>query len=94
MLSIIVWVTLGAFVGWIASLLLKTDDDDPSTAANLGASIVGAVVGGGLASLVGHGASRIEDSLRFQSVLFSGVGAMVFLLGANLLRYRRHHPAP
>lgn len=90
MLNVIVWLTLGAFVGWIASLLLKTDEADQSPTANLGASVAGALVGGCVGSLMGP---QLEGDLSFQSVLFSGGGAMLGLLVANFLLYRAHHHA-
>jgi uncharacterized membrane protein YeaQ/YmgE (transglycosylase-associated protein family) len=89
MVAIVVWVTLGAFVGWIASLLLKSDGAPGSTSANVIASIVGSVMGGFLARLASHGGGRIEDALTFQGVIFAGVGAAVMLLGVNLLAARR-----
>ncbi len=93
MMSLIVWVVLGVTVGGIASLLLKTDGADQSPAANVGASLIGAVIGGALASIVGYNTGvRIEQELSFQTVLFSGVGAMLGLFAANFLWYRGHHP--
>lgn len=89
MLGFIVWFTLGAFVGWIASLLLKTEDADRSTSINVAASIVGAVLGGLLARGLGYSGSRIEEVLSFQGVLFSGVGAAIVLVAANLVPLRR-----
>ncbi|MDB4932707.1 MAG: transglycosylase associated family protein [Myxococcaceae bacterium] len=89
MVATIVWVTLGAFVGWIASLLLDTDGAENNMPANIAVSIVGSVIGGFVARLAGPGGARIEDALTFQGVLFSGVGAAVMLLCVNLLAARR-----
>ena len=89
MVGVVVWVTLGVFVGWMASLLLKTDEADRSTVANILASVVGAVMGGFVARLLGYSGARIEQVLTFQSVLFSGVGAAILLLAVNFLAARR-----
>ena len=89
MVGIVVWVTLGVFVGWMASLLLKTDEADRSTFANILASVVGAVIGGFVARLLGYSGARIEQVLTFQSILFSGVGAAILLLAVNFLAVRR-----
>lgn len=93
MVAIIVWVTLGAFIGWIASLLLKTEQADRSTAVNVGASVVGAVLGGLVSRLMGYGGARIEQVLTFEGVLFTGLGAALLLILANVLAIGREaHP--
>lgn len=91
MLSIIVWVTFGALVGWIASLLLKTDEVDQNVPANLAASVIGAVIGGALASIFGFGGLHLTGGPPGQTVLFAGIGAMAALLAANFAHYRSHH---
>lgn len=91
MLSIIVWVTFGALVGWVASLLLKTDEVDQSVPANLGASIIGAVIGGALASIVNYSAAHATEGPSGQTLLFAGLGAMAALFITNFFHYRNHH---
>lgn len=89
MVGIIVWLTLGAFVGSIASLLLKTEEADRSTLANVAGSIVGAVIGGTVARLMGYSGAHLEQVLSFQGVLFAGVGAAIMLVVVNLIPLRR-----
>lgn len=44
-MDIILWIIFGALVGWIASLIMKTDAEQGAI-ANIVIGIVGAVVGG------------------------------------------------
>jgi len=90
MVGIIVWFTLGAIVGVVANILLKTDDAERHPLVNVAASIVGAVVGGTLARLLGYSGQSLEQVLTFQGVLFAGVGAALMLLAVNLIPLRRH----
>ena len=92
MVGIVVWITLGTFLGVIASLLLKTDEADRSTFGDVAASVTGAVIGGFIARLLGFSGSSLEQVLTFESVLFAGVGAAVLLLAVNLLAARRAAP--
>lgn len=92
MIQLAVWVALGAFIGVIASALLKTDRANQSTVINLGSSVLGAVGGGAAAWALGYGGSTFAQVLSFQTVLFAGVGAMLAVFLFNVVRDRAHHP--
>ncbi len=51
-MGIILWIVFGAFVGWIASLIMKTDAQQ-GTLLNIVVGIVGAILGGWIMSFVG-----------------------------------------
>jgi uncharacterized membrane protein YeaQ/YmgE (transglycosylase-associated protein family) len=92
MLGIAVWITMGAVVGFVASLLLKTDEVERNIAVNVAASVAGAVIGGTVARFLGYGGTRLEEVLSFQGVLFAGVGAAAMLVAANVLALRSATP--
>ena len=52
-MGIIVWIVFGALVGWIASLIMKTDGQQ-GTILNIVVGIVGAMIGGWLMSFIGE----------------------------------------
>lgn len=83
MLSIVVWIVMGACVGWIASLLLKTDEAPPHPVGNVAASVAGAVIGGLVARALGYG-SGFDRTFSFQSVLFAVLGASILMFAYNL----------
>jgi uncharacterized membrane protein YeaQ/YmgE (transglycosylase-associated protein family) len=92
MITLAVWVALGTVIGIVASALLQTDRADQSRVANVGASVVGAIAGGAVAYFFGHSGSTLAQVLSFETVLFSGVGAMLAVFVVNIVRNRQHHP--
>lgn len=51
-MSILLWIVFGALVGWIASLVMKTDAQQ-GTILNIVVGIVGALLGGWLMNTFG-----------------------------------------
>ena len=75
------------FVGWLASLVMKTDGQQ-GILLNVVVGIVGAFIGGWLISpLVGAG--TINDGFSIASLLVSLVGAIILLAIVNLFRRGR-----
>jgi uncharacterized membrane protein YeaQ/YmgE (transglycosylase-associated protein family) len=85
MMGLVSWILMGLFAGALARFLTPGED-------NLGCfltvltGIVGAVVGGSLASLLGFGGFRGFD---IPSLLVATLGAVVCLLLLRLLRSPR-----
>lgn len=52
-MGIILWIIFGALVGWVASMIMKTDADQGAV-LNVVVGIVGAVIGGWVMSLIGN----------------------------------------
>lgn len=73
-MQVLTWIVFGALVGWIASLVMKTDNEQGAI-ANIIIGILGAVIGGAAWSfLTGDQA----DSLIGQLVL-AVLGAMAVI---------------
>lgn len=51
-MGILLWILFGALVGWIASLVMRTDESQGAI-ANVIVGIVGAIIGGFIAELIG-----------------------------------------
>ena len=51
-MGILLWILFGALVGWVASLIMRTDAQQ-GTLANILVGIVGAVIGGWIMSMIG-----------------------------------------
>jgi uncharacterized membrane protein YeaQ/YmgE (transglycosylase-associated protein family) len=76
-MNIIIWLVVGGLIGWIASLIMKTDAQQ-GLILNIVVGIVGALVGGWfLSPLLGAGTINQND--------FSVAGLGVSLLGAVIL---------
>lgn len=73
-MGIILWIIFGGLVGWVASLIMKTDAQQ-GIIMNIIVGIVGAVIGGFIMSLIGE--SGVGD--------FNLYSFLVALLGACAL---------
>src|ERR1044072_8893552 len=75
LMNILIWLVIGGVVGWLASLIMRTDGQQ-GILLNVIVGIVGAFVGGLLISpLIGVG--TINDGFSIASVLVSLVGAVI-----------------
>jgi uncharacterized membrane protein YeaQ/YmgE (transglycosylase-associated protein family) len=84
----IIWVIVGGILGWLASLVMKTDAEQ-GMILNVIVGIVGAFLGGWLlAPLFGTGTINADD-FSVSSLLVSFLGAVVLLAIVNLLRRGR-----
>ncbi len=80
-MGLILWIIFGALVGWIASLIMRTDAEQGAV-ANIIVGIVGALIGGGISRLLGG--SGITG-FNFMSLLLAIVGAVVLLFFVRML---------
>ncbi len=84
-MNIIIWLVVGGVIGWLASLLMKTDGQQ-GLILNVVVGIVGAVIGGWFISpLVGAGTIN-QDNFSLPALLVSFVGAAILLGVVNLVR--------
>ncbi|NVM77203.1 putative membrane protein YeaQ/YmgE (transglycosylase-associated protein family) [Duganella sp. SG902] len=83
-MSFIIWLVIGGVLGWLASIIMRTDAQQ-GMFLNVVVGIVGAVLGGlVLAPMIGSGTINDGDySLASLGVSF--VGAIVLLAIVNLL---------
>ena len=83
--NFIIWLVVGGLIGWVASMVMKTDGQQ-GIVLNVAVGIVGAVLGGRLISpLVGAGTIN-RDNFSLPAVLVSFVGAVILLAIVNLTR--------
>jgi len=86
-MSIVIWLIVGGIVGWLASLIMRTDGQQ-GILLNVVVGIVGAVLAGWLISpLVGVG--TINQGISIASIVVSLIGALILLAIVNLFRRGR-----
>ena len=84
-MNFLIWLIVGGVIGWLASLVMKTDGQQ-GLFLNVVVGIVGAMVGGWLISpLVGVGTIN-QDNFSLGALVVSFVGAAILLAVVNLIR--------
>lgn len=84
-MNFIIWLIVGGIIGWIASMIMKTDGQQ-GIVLNIVVGLVGALLGGWLISpLLGAGTINQND-FSLTSLLVSLVGAIILLAIVNLFR--------
>lgn len=80
MLGIILWLIVGGVVGWLASIIMRTNAQQ-----GILLNIVVGIIGAFLAGLIIGGGS-INEAITIESFLWSLLGAVVLLAIVNLVR--------
>jgi uncharacterized membrane protein YeaQ/YmgE (transglycosylase-associated protein family) len=87
-MNFIIWIVIGGVLGWLASLVMKTDSQQ-GIFLNVVVGIIGAMLGGWLlAPLLGTGTINQND-FSIASLFVSFLGALVLLMIVNLIRRQR-----
>lgn len=84
-MNFIIWLVVGGLIGWVASLVMKTDGQQ-GLFLNVVVGIIGAMLGGWFISpLVGVGTIN-QDNFSLAGMLVSLVGAVILLGIVRLFR--------
>jgi uncharacterized membrane protein YeaQ/YmgE (transglycosylase-associated protein family) len=87
-MAFIIWLVIGGILGWLASIVMRTDAQQ-GMLLNVVVGIIGAVLGGILIAPM-LGVNTINDGdYSIASLGVSFVGAIVLLAAFNLLRRGR-----
>lgn len=87
MIDIIMWIVVGALAGWIASMIMKTDQS-MGALANIVVGIIGAFIGGFLVRTF-LGAQVDPNGFNLWSILTAVLGSVVLLGLVKLFTGRR-----
>jgi uncharacterized membrane protein YeaQ/YmgE (transglycosylase-associated protein family) len=79
MINLIVWLLVGALIGWLASMVMRTDAQQGSL-LNIVVGVIGAMIGGFLLG----GPTINSSALNTTALIVSFVGAVVLLGIVNL----------
>ena len=80
-MGLIIWLVVGGVVGWLASMVMRTDAQQ-GFFLNIVVGVVGAVIAG----FIFGGANSINNIISIQSLLVSVVGSIILLAVVNLVR--------
>ena len=84
-MNFIIWLVVGGLIGWVASMLMRTDGQQ-GILLNIVVGIVGAFLGGWLlAPMFGTGTINQND-FSVSGLVVSLIGAVILLAIVNLFR--------
>ncbi len=84
-MNLIIWLVVGGLIGWVASLIMRTDASQ-GIVLNVVVGIVGAAIGGLLISpLVGQPTIN-QNAFNLGALIVSLVGAVILLAIVNMFR--------
>ena len=82
-MGILSWIVFGALAGWVASLIMGTNQRQ-GCLGNIIVGIVGALLGGFLIDLLGRGGANFAFNIR--SFIVAVVGAVLLLGIVRMVR--------
>jgi uncharacterized membrane protein YeaQ/YmgE (transglycosylase-associated protein family) len=85
MINLIVWLIVGGLVGWVASMLMRTDGQQ-GLFLNVVVGIVGAALGGWLISPLVGVPTINQGAFSLGALVVSLLGGMLLLAVLNLVR--------
>ncbi|CDG80990.1 GlsB/YeaQ/YmgE family stress response membrane protein [Janthinobacterium agaricidamnosum] len=84
-MNFIIWIVIGGIIGWLASIVMKTDAQQ-GIFLNIVVGVIGAFLGGWLlAPLFGTGTINSDD-FSLASLFVSFLGALILLAIVNFIR--------
>ena len=85
MINFIIWIIVGALIGWVASIIMRTNSRQ-GLIADIIVGIVGAFVGGYLLSPLFNVGTINEGNFSISALLVSLGGAIILLAISKLFR--------
>lgn len=87
-MNLVIWLVVGGLIGWVASLIMRTDAQQ-GIVLNVVVGIVGALVGGWVISPLIGVATINQSDFSLAGLLVSLGGAVILLAIVNLIRRGR-----
>ena len=85
MINFIIWLVVGGIIGWLASLVMRTDAAQ-GIVLNVIVGIVGSMLGGWLISPLIGGGTINQGDFSLMGLVISFAGALILLAAVNLIR--------
>ena len=84
-MNLLLWIIFGGVAGWLASLLVGTEEG-MGLVGNIIVGIIGAFIGGWVSDKIGMGGEPgVERPTSFVSFFWAVLGAVILLLLLNLV---------
>lgn len=87
-MNFIIWLVVGGLIGWVASMVMRTDGQQ-GIVLNVVVGIVGALLGGWLLSPLFGAGTINQNDFSIAGLVVSFLGAIILLAIVNLVRRGR-----
>ncbi len=88
-MGLIITLIVGGILGWLASIVMRTDGQQ-GVFLNVVVGVIGALLGGFLAPMLGFtGVNIMKNGISAPSLIVSFIGALILLAIVNLVRRGR-----
>ena len=84
-MNIVIWLVVGGIIGWIASMIMRTDAQQ-GMILNVVVGIIGSVIGGWLIAPLLGSATVNQNDFSIMGLVASLIGAVILLAIVNLVR--------
>jgi uncharacterized membrane protein YeaQ/YmgE (transglycosylase-associated protein family) len=84
-MNFVIWIAVGGVIGWVASLIMRTDGQQ-GILLNIVVGVAGALVGGWLISPLVGSATINQGDFSLAGVGVSLIGSVLLIAAVNLLR--------
>ena len=88
MMGLIIWLIVGGIIGWLASMIMKTDAQQ-GVLLNVVVGIIGALIGGWLIATLIGGSTSASGGFDIMGFIAALIGAIILLAIVNLFRRGR-----
>lgn len=85
MINFIIWIIVGGILGWIASMIMRTDAQQGAL-LNIIVGIIGAFLGGLLLAPLFNTGTINQNDFSISGLLVSLLGAVILLAIVNMFR--------
>ena len=85
MINLLIWLVVGGVIGWLASIIMRTDAQQ-GIFLNIIVGIVGSLLGGFLLAPLIGGGNLLNGTLDFRTLLVAFLGSVILLAIVNLFR--------
>ena len=88
MMGLIIWLIVGGIIGWLASMIMRTDAQQ-GVLLNVVVGIIGALIGGWLIAPLIGGSTSAAGGFDIMGFIAALIGAIILLAIVNLFRRGR-----
>ncbi|WP_399681241.1 GlsB/YeaQ/YmgE family stress response membrane protein [Xenophilus sp.] len=87
-MGLIIWLIVGGIIGWLASMIMRTDAQQ-GILLNVVVGIIGALIGGWLISPLIGDSTSVGGGFDIMGFIAALIGAIILLAIVNLFRRGR-----